>query len=247
MQRFYAPPEHFTGGRVHLSAEEAHHVCRVLRLGPGAQVYVFDGLGREYLVEIEIANGRAVSGRILAELPQGREAPLALTLAQGLAKGDKLELVIQKATEIGVQAVIPLHTARSVVKPSEGTRRTERWQRIAREATKQCGRAFVPRIESITTLRALSERFGEFDAVFIFWEEERARRLKAALAELAERGSVRRLLILVGPEGGFTPDEVGLVVEAGALPVTLGPRILRTETAGLVAASIILYELGDLG
>jgi 16S rRNA (uracil1498-N3)-methyltransferase len=247
VRRFYAPPERFTGGRVRLGDEEAHHICRVLRLGPGDKIHVFDGLGHEYLVEIEIAAGRVVSGRVLAEVPQEKEAPLSLALAQGLAKGDKLELVIQKATEIGVKEVIPVHTARSVLKISEGTRRTERWQRIAREASKQCGRTFVPRVESVTTLEALSARFKEFDAVLIFWEEERARRLRAALAELAGKGKVRRLLILVGPEGGFTQEEVDLVVEAGALPVTLGPRILRTETAGLVAASIILYELGDLG
>lgn len=248
MRRFFAPPEHFRAEKVRLAGEEAHHLRRVLRLGPGAQVYVFDGQGREYQVEIEGWEGDAVLGRILAEVTPVPEAPLELTLAQGLAKGDKLELVIQKATEIGVQAVVPLHTGRSVVRPSgRDGERAARWERVAREAAKQCRRARVPRVEPITPLPALGERFHEYDAVLLLWEEERTRRLKEALHELRTQGTCRRLLILIGPEGGFLPAEVELAVAGGALPVSLGPRILRTETAGLVAASIVLYELGDLG
>lgn len=248
MRRFFAPPEHFTGEMVRLGGDEAHHLRRVLRLGPGAEVYVFDGRGREYLVRIEGWEGEAVLGRILAEVAPVPEAPLELILAQGLAKGDKLELVIQKATEIGVQAVIPLHTARSVVRPGEGEeRRALRWERVARAAAKQCRRACVPRVERITSLAALNARLRDFDAALLLWEEERTRRLKEVLGELRARGACRRLLLLTGPEGGFLPTEVELALAAGAIPVSLGPRILRTETAGLVAASIVLYELGDLG
>lgn len=247
-RRFFAPPEQFVGDKVYLTGEEAHHLHRVLRLGPGARVNVFDGSGREYLVEIQALNGDSAVGRILEEISREREVPLELTLAQGLAKGDKLELVIQKATEIGIAAVVPIHTFRSVVRPGEGeARRVERWQRVAREAAKQCGRARVPRIEPVTPFPRLLERFSDFTAVLLLWEEERVRRLKQVLEEIREKGIVRRLLVLVGPEGGFAPEEVEAAANAGAVPVTLGPRILRTETAGLVAASIILYELGDLG
>jgi 16S rRNA (uracil1498-N3)-methyltransferase len=248
VRRFYVAPHEFKGERVRISGEEAHHLRRVLRLGPGDEVDVFDGAGHEYRVELRYFHGDAVWGYVLEETTVPREAPIFVSLAQGLAKGEKMELVIQKATEIGVASVIPLHTARSVPRPGSGqARREERWQRIAREAAKQCWRTVVPAVEPLCTLPELVRRFSEYQAVLFFWEEEKSRHLHEVLATLTAQGHIQRLLLIVGPEGGFTPEEAQLVAENGAVSVTLGPRILRTETAGLVAASIILYELGDLG
>ena len=245
MPRFFAAPDQFHEGRVYLDNEEAHHIMKVLRLGTGTVVRIFDGQGREYEVELMVERG-GIWGRIISEVPAVREPKLKVTLAQGLAKGEKNELVIQKATEVGVQAIIPLVCERSVAKPSAKRSKEDRLRRVAREAAKQCQRAVVPTVESACQVTDLVASFPLYDVVLLLWEEEQIRDLKRTLQELRQERSINRLLVLVGPEGGFTTAEAREAIEHGARSVSLGPRILRTETAGLVALSAIFYEFDEL-
>ncbi|NLG86044.1 MAG: 16S rRNA (uracil(1498)-N(3))-methyltransferase [Firmicutes bacterium] len=245
MLRFFAAPEQFREDRVYLDNDEAHHIKKVMRLGTGAVVRIFDGQGREYEVELIVERG-AVWGRIIAQVPAVREPELKVTLAQGLAKGEKNELVIQKATEVGVQAIIPLICERSVMKLSPGRNKEERLRRVAREAAKQCQRSVVPTVEAACRIKDIVTRFSLYDTVLLLWEEEQACNLKQTLQELRQKRAIKQLLVLVGPEGGFTAAEAQEAIEHGAYSVSLGPRILRTETAGLVALSAIFYEFDEL-
>lgn len=245
MYRFFAAPDQFRDGKVFLENEEAHHLKKVLRLGSGAVVHVFDGQGHEYRVELATESSR-VWGRVMAEVDTPREPQLKVTLAQGLAKGEKNELVVQKATEIGVQGFIPVVCERSVVRPSAKSTREERLRRVAREAAKQCRRAVVPAVETMCLFHDLLARFPMFDAVLLLWEEEQTADLKQTLQQLRSERPVGSLLLLVGPEGGFTSAEAECAFKHGSRSVSLGPRILRTETAGFVALSAIFYEFDEL-
>ncbi len=245
MYRFFAGPEQFRDGKVFLATEEAYHLRKVLRLESGTMVRVFNGRGHEYQVQLTVETSGRVWGQVVAEVDVLKEPKLKVTLAQGLAKREKNELVVQKATEIGVQAVIPVACERSVVKLSRKSTREDRLRRAAREAAKQCGRAVVPVVEPACAFRDLPARFNAFDAVLLCWEQEGSTDLKQALQQL-RRQPLENLLVLVGPEGGFTLAEAHTAREHGARSVSLGPRILRTETAGLVALTAILYEFDEL-
>ncbi|NMA55530.1 MAG: 16S rRNA (uracil(1498)-N(3))-methyltransferase [Firmicutes bacterium] len=244
MERFYVAPKNVQAGKVCFDSAEAHHLKTVLRFQTGTVVRVFDGWGHEYQVELVIEPDGRVWGQIIAEIPVLTEPGLKVTLAQGLAKREKNELVVQKATEIGVQAVIPLVCERSI-RTSLTNTRINRLRRIAREAAKQCGRAIVPIVEPACTIGDLTARFNTFEAVLFCWEKENTVDLKGVLQRLCSRPR-ENMLLLVGPEGGFSPTEASLVIKSGAQPISLGPRILRTETAGLVALSTILYEFDEL-
>jgi 16S rRNA (uracil1498-N3)-methyltransferase len=240
MHRLYLPPEQLASSpRVQLTADQSRHLLTVLRLQPGAELEVFDGRGRRFRAVL------AASGlEIGAPLPAVARR-LDVVLAQALAKGEKMDLVIQKATELGAARIVPLASERSVVRldAQRGLSRAARWRRIAEEAARQCGRADVP---------AIDEARG-WDGVFALLREDPERRgllLDPGQRELrlgdAARG-VPRLLLAVGPEGGFSPGESAGAVEAGLLAVALGPLVLRSETAGLAALAIALHVNGELG
>lgn len=232
------------GDRVHLSKEDSHHLLRVMRAEAGAPFVVLAG-GMQYDCRLLGAeDGRAV-GEVLAAHPAVGEPPVRITLFQGMAKGEKMETVIQHGTEIGVAEFVPVNTARAVVKlePKKAAERVERWQRIAREAAEQSRRGAVPKVASVASWKEALGRGSEFDLVLVPWEEG-GEPLKAVLGNHAQ---ARRVAVFIGPEGGLAPDEVEYARARGAMAVTLGPRILRTETAGLAAAAAILYALGDLG
>lgn len=242
MTRFFV--DKVSGGQVVLSREDSHHLLRVMRAEVGTRFTVLaEAMQYECVLE-EVAEGRAV-GRVEESRPAGGEPPIQITLFQGLAKGEKMELVIQHGTEIGVTEFVPVATARSVVKldPRKAEERVERWQRIAREAAEQCRRGVVPRVSPVLTWKQAVARAGEFDVAMVPWEEG-GEPLRAVLE--AHPGA-SRFALFIGPEGGLSPEEVALARERGAVAVTLGPRILRTETAPLAAASAILFARGDLG
>jgi len=232
------------GERVVLPKEDSHHLLRVMRAEPGTPFVVL-AEGVEYACVLEAAeDGRAV-GRVESSQPAAGEPSVRITLFQGLAKGEKMEVVIQHGTEIGICEFVPVATARAVVKlePKKAADRVERWQRIAREAAEQSRRGSVPLVSPVLTWKQAVARAREFDLVLVPWEEGG----EPLRAVLEGHPTVKRVAVFIGPEGGLSPDEVALARDQGAVPVTLGPRILRTETAPLVAASAILYALGDLG
>lgn len=241
MRRFYAPPERFQDDTVILDPEETRHLVRVLRLGVGEKVEVGDGAGR--IVEARVAGlepGRAQL-QVLRELACRGESPLRLVLGIGLAKGEALDGVLRQATEMGVQQIIPFLSERSErLTPERARRRRERWLRLAREILKSCQRSVLPEIGAVQEFSTLMS--GREEVKLIFWEEERGGGLQAFLAR-PRPASVR---VLIGPEGGFSPQEVDLAREAGFQVASLGPRRLRVETAALAALTLLQYAWGDL-
>ncbi len=234
-RRFYAPPESIREGKVAFTAEESRHMTRVLRLGRGDRVLVFDGRGREYLCRISSA-GPLVEAEIIGELQAAVESRAQIELAQALIKGEKFDLVVQKATEA---SIAPIITDRADVKlpPERANARLERWRRIAREAAKQCRRASVPEVKPVATLQRLLENVEKPDLRLLF-SEHGGESLRSLLA-----GRPARIGLLVGPEGGWSEREIRLAMAHGCRPATLGPRLLRAETAGIVAVALVNYEL----
>jgi 16S rRNA (uracil1498-N3)-methyltransferase len=251
-RRFYAPPEAFalTEKRVNLASEEARHLRDVLRLKEGAEVFVFDGEGREYRCEIEATARNTASLSVHEEVAPARpESPLHLTLAVALLKGEKFELVVQKATELGVKSIVPVLTKLADVRlrdAEDGARRTLRLQRIALEAAKQSGRARVPTVAAPVPFPSLLEgEAARSDAPLRLMFAERD---GAGLVEAFKQSSapVRVVTALVGSEGGWTDEEIAQARAFRWSIVTLGGRTLRAETAAITAAALLQHLSGDL-
>jgi len=245
VHRFTIAPERIEGDRVAFDADETRHLVRVLRLGPGDLVIAADGQGRDYQVQI-LALGGTATGAILGVAPTRAESPLAISLVQGVPKGDKMETIIRATTELGVARIMPALTARTVIRADAAAwrERTRRWQRVAKEATKQCGRAVVPPVEAPRALADWLASEEPADLRLCLWECEGVplRRLLDALDT-----TPRSATVIVGPEGGLTEDEVAAARAAGYTSVTLGRRILRTETAGPAIVAVLQHRLGDFG
>ncbi|WP_054691898.1 16S rRNA (uracil(1498)-N(3))-methyltransferase [Syntrophomonas palmitatica] len=227
---------------------ELRHIEKVLRLRPGEIVAVFDGSGMEYRVRLREDQEQRLKGEIISKACIDREPETSLHLVQGIAKGDKMDSIVQKAVEIGVKAIHPLAAQRSVVELDErkAGKRVMRWQEIAREACKQCRRNQMPLVNPMRGINEILQIIGQTPAIMLY-EEEHKLGLKQLLQTEEERFTGQEIFILVGPEGGFSHEEAEAARDRGVHLVTLGPRILRTETAGLVAASLILYHFNDLG
>ena len=226
--------------RVTLLRAERHYLLDVLRLAPGAKLEVFDGEGGRYPAALEPDGSLSLGAREEA-LHAGRR----LALAQALAKGDKMDLVVQKATELGVDRISPFTSSRCVVRlgAAKAEDRVVRWQRIAEEAARQCGRADVPQVAPVQPLEAMIGRHrAEGSRVLLLFEHETARGLSQALLASADP-----LVLVVGPEGGFAGEEIAAARSQGAEIVSLGPLILRTETAGLAAIAVTRFLDGELG
>ena len=243
MPRFYIPSIAWNPDRLALDVAESHHAFDVLRMTAGDRATVFDGEGHEAEVEL-LKPGK--SGTELRKISLGKSAPLPcrITLAQAVPKGKNMELIIEKATELGVGAIAPLMSERTVVRGSEEdhVRKQSKWQRTAVEACKQCGQNFLPRVAQPCTPRAFFERNERFDLMLIGSLQGDARPLKQVMAEFGAKRP-KSVLILIGPEGDFTPAEVALAKSNGCRPVTLGPIILRTETAAIYCVSVLNHEL----
>jgi len=244
MRRFAIAPERVVDGRVTFDAQQTRHLARVLRLRPGDTVVASDGAGHDYTVRLDAVRPRA-TGAVVGVAEAAGESPLAVTLVQGLPKGDKLETIVRAATELGVARVVPAVAARTVVRLTDGqaAARLARWQRVAREAAKQCGRRVVPDVAPPRPLEACLDEARDADLALCLWEGD-APPLGAALAD-AKRP--RRAVVLVGPEGGLDHREVDAARARGWRVVGLGGRILRTETAGPAVLAILQSRWGDLG
>jgi 16S rRNA (uracil1498-N3)-methyltransferase len=237
VKRVHLP--HPRTGELKVEGDAFHHLARVLRVKAGEALQVFDGVGKVFDAKV-LSVGEAT---LTLELGAAHEAAGALPvwLLQGLPKGDKFELVVQKSTELGVAAVVPVVMERSISRPKDGVAKAERWLKIATEAARQCGRADVPEIPAPRSLDDALKGLPPDARLLVLDEEERAVRLSSALDDSGTP------VLVVGPEGGLTRDEVGQLKAKGAKTVTLGPRILRTETAALAALSVILHRRGELG
>lgn len=247
MRFFVVDPGQIRDGLVTITGEDVNHIRRVLRLRAGDELQVLDGHGTAYLLTLEEVGPQEVRGRVKESWTRESEPLSGVTLVQGLPKGEKMDFIVQKCTELGISRIIPTRTRYSIVEweGEKARARAERWRKIVREAAKQCGRSSFPEIEEI---QDWSEVLGEGkhpgSLRLMPWEEETERHLRDALAGLPQGG---RVSIFIGPEGGFSPQEVSQAREAGITTVTLGPRILRTETAGPAVVAMILFALGDLG
>lgn len=227
--------------------EDIKHITKVLRLGQGDEIEICNKEKIDYRAVILSLEKNLVECKIIEKGPSQTESHIEIVLFQGVPKASKMDLIIQKNVEIGVNKIIPFISRRCVVKIKDKkaeAKKIERWQKIANEAAKQCKRGVLPVIEDLVEITDLEGILEEFDLVIIPYEEEKDNDLRRALTSSTD---IKKIGIIIGPEGGFTKEETQVVAEWGAIPVSLGPRILRTETAGIVTSSIVMYELGDLG
>ena len=249
MHRFFVDPTSIQGDLVRLDGPIARQIARVLRLRPGEGIQVLDDTGSVYRVELTAVGVRNTEGRVLDTSDAGGEPGLKITLYQALLKADSFELVLQKGTELGVSRFVPVSCERSVaVLRGQGRlgSKLERWRRILREAAEQSERGRLPVLQPPIDFKEACDTVSE--PALILWEREKSRGLKTTLGELnASDGPVASLSVFVGPEGGFSEQEVEHAQGEGIRPVSLGSRILRAETAGIAAVTAIMYELGELG
>ncbi|HCF89983.1 MAG TPA: 16S rRNA (uracil(1498)-N(3))-methyltransferase [Firmicutes bacterium] len=254
LARFFIDQSQISGDSVAITGADAHHLRDVLRLKPGDVITVLDGANREYCVRLDTVDSGHAEGSILSNCLRQTEPRALLTLAQCLPKGDKMELVLQKGTEIGYTAFIPVVSERSIVKldADRAAKKGERWRKIVQSAAEQSGRARLPEVHSLHSWQQLCDRFTDFDLVLLPWEGEEAAGLKETLKAKnigagvgAGASNGTSILVIIGPEGGLAVSEVEKARSCGALTVSLGPRILRTETAGLACGVAVLYESGD--
>jgi len=243
LTRMYFPGELQPGRACALAPSQAHHALRVLRLKPGDSVTLFNGDGAEYASVVVEANRERVALDVTGREDKDREAPFAVTLAQAVSSGERMDYTVQKAVELGVAAIQPLEARRSVVRLSaeRGERRIAHWQAVAIAACEQCGRNRVPRVWPLAQLDAYlgARRSGTEGELRLLLSPRATRRLR----EIDPPHGM--LVVLSGPEGGFSPEEERAAGEAGFQPVRLGPRVLRTETAAVVALAAMQALWGD--
>jgi len=245
MRRFFIDKGVVSDSRAVISGELYHHIARVLRMQAGDRLILVDEDGWEHQGLIkEIGRDTLIVG-VEGSILRATGEQTRITLCQGLPKGDKLELIIQKCTELGLDRLIPFTSGRTVPKLDQERefRRLERWRRIAQEASQQANRTTVP---EVTSIKAFEQMLDTVDAQvrLLLWEGERTRHLKGVVAELP---NPRQVAVIVGPEGGLSRQEAELAEQKGFVPVTLGDRILRTETAGIAITAILQYQWGDVG
>jgi 16S rRNA (uracil1498-N3)-methyltransferase len=249
MHRFFVPPESIQTDRVVFPRPAAEQLRNVLRIAPGEHVVVLTGDGWECEVEVTYVGKGNAAGRVLGRRQNGREPHIALTLYQCLLKKDHFEWVLQKCTEVGVMRFVPVVSERTIVRGVEliGGAKQERWARIIVEAAEQSGRGRVPTlVEAMSLQDALADCAAQ-DFKAIAWEEEPVVRLQSLLDDWPAGQAPASVGLFVGPEGGFSADEIDAARQHGIQPVTLGARTLRSETASVVMASLALHLFGELG
>ncbi len=247
MQNFFTETSAVQDGLIRLSGQDVNHMKNVLRMRPGEAVKVHDGRGVSYTCRIRAYEDREAVLEIIETETARTELPSDIYLFQGLPKGDKMEWIVQKAVELGAAGVIPFAAGRSVVRLDEkkAEKKTARWQAIAKSAAEQCGRAVIPVVSRPVSFGGALEKAGELDVILIPYELERGMKETADIISGIRPG--QSVGVFIGPEGGFDAEEVEKAKAAGALSVSLGSRILRTETAGLTALSILMYHLESGG
>ena len=243
MYHFFVEPGQIDGSHIHITGEDVNHIKNVLRMKPGEKILVSNGIDRDYHCEVESLTGEEVTAKILSVDEEGTELPAKLYLFQGLPKGDKMELIVQKAVDLGVYRIIPVAAKRSVVKlePKKEEARLKRWNSIAESAAKQSKRIIIPEVAPVMSLKEAFAWAKGFDVNVIPYEH--AEGIEGSREELKRIQPGMEVGIFIGPEGGFDESEIEAALQDDIRPVTLGKRILRTETAGLAILSILMFQL----
>jgi len=242
MPRFFVNKNNIEENRIVINGSDAHHIARSLRMAEGDEAIICDGEGSEYRCILSRIRDEECECKIIEAIDSGSESPIGITLCMAYPKGDKLETIIQKAVELGCDRIIPFESSRCIKRPKaeKAEKQTARLQRIAEEAAKQCGRARIPEVVSPLSFKQMLTETKQSELALLCYENEDGKTIKDVLKN---SGEVKTVSIIVGAEGGFSPDEVTEASDAGCLSVSLGRRILRCETAPLFALAAICYEL----
>ncbi|MEK6589423.1 MAG: 16S rRNA (uracil(1498)-N(3))-methyltransferase [Nitrospinota bacterium] len=249
MHRFFVNRDSIVNDHVKITGDDAEQMRKVLRIKGGEEVVVLDGLGWEYRVLLKEVKRGYTTGEVKFKDFKVEDSKIKIILGQGIPKGDKMDFIIQKATELGVHEIVPLVLERCVVKiegvptQSVGTR-IKRWRRIAKESAEQSLRRFIPLINDICGLKEFCDKYKDMDFKMVFYEGEKKRGLKNLLNE---KGEVKSISVIVGPEGGLSKEEIEIANSYGFVSAGLGQRILRTDTVALTILSIVQFLYGDLG
>ncbi len=243
--RIYFPRQFEHGEELELDEHNTHYLRNVLRIKNGEAVRLFGKADGEYEAVVTDSAAKQLKLTVVNKLPGAAVGAVRITLAQSLPKTDKMDLIVQKATELGAGRVVPFVSARSipVLTPEKARQRRERWQKIALEASRQCRRPDVPEVAEVMPFDRMLESAADSGLKMILWEEETGTKIKSAL----RASPVDTITVTIGPEGGFSSEEVAAARAHGFIPVSLGPQVLKTETAALAALSIIQYEKGIFG
>ena len=244
MSTFYVKNEQIIGNNITIINDDVKHIKNVLRYKINDEIDICDENGIRYKTKIENFENDKILLDILEISNESTECSINITLFQGLPKADKMELIIQKCTELGVKSIVPVISERVIVKLDEKSeaKKIDRWQKIAKEASKQSGRQIVPEIENTINLKNIIEKLSKYDIVIMPYECEKERMLKNILEKLDK--NIKNIAVIIGPEGGFSEKDVEILEKCNNLQkVSLGPRILRTETAGLATLAMVIYEL----
>lgn len=250
MHKFFTPPENINMPEGRILGDDVKHIYKVLRLSEGEKVIINNCMGKEYLGKISSISKVEVVVNIIEELEGNNESKIEIYLFQGLPKAQKMDLIVQKGTELGISKFIPTITSRVDVKLKGEFKKLDRLNRIALEAAKQSKRSLIPTVEEPISFEESIKLLKDMDLFLVPYENAENFGIKGVIKALKEEDrleNIKKIGIMVGPEGGFEEDEINKLKDEGAYIITLGSRILRTETAGFVATSLIQYELGDLG
>lgn len=245
MHRFFVDKDNITDEYITITGENVNHIKNVLRLKVGDEIFLCDGERNDYLVKIEAIAKDKVTGLIIDKMKSKSESDVEVILYQGMPKGSKMELIIQKATELGVSKIVPMISDRVVVKFKDykkTSKKVDRWNKIALEASKQCNRGIVPKVTSPVKFKDVLIELKDKKNIIVPYENEENISIKSVLKNIS-KDSVN---IVIGPEGGFEESEIENFKSINAKIVSLGSRILRTETAGIVTVALALYELEDV-
>ena len=248
MRRFLVDPVLADSGQARLTHSQAHHALRVLRLKPGDMVVLIDGRGHEWEARITAAARGLVELEIIEKRASIPEPLLDLTLGLAVLKASPMDLVVQKGTELGLKTLVPLYSSLSAVRlnKKQAAKRVTRWRKIALEALKQCERGWPVRIEPLTSLEDFLAAASQADLKLMLYAGKRNTSTASPKELFSQKGKLKSIRALVGPEGGFTPAEAAQAEEAGFEVIGLGPRVMRSETAALALVAILGFELGDL-
>lgn len=246
MHRFFLKPEQITNNQVFFHPGEINQIKNVLRLSSGDCVLVLDNKGNSYKVEISKYSNKALTGNIIENQYQKPDPQFSVSLGQAFTKGPNMDFIIQKATELGVESIILFESERSIIRYEKikEKNRVARWEKIAKEAAEQSQRLTIPKVSCCRSINDFFLSNNQADLKLIFWEDETKKKLRDCLKNDIDK---TRLSFLVGPEGGFSKNEIDIAVKFGFIPVGLGPRILKTATAVMSILSIVQYMKGELG
>ena len=242
MSTFFIKSSQIDGELATIIGDDANHLKNVLRFKIGDELDICDENEKRYKTVVKEFCKDNIILHVIEQMEHTTESPINITLFQGLPKAEKMDIIIQKATELGVREIVPIEMERSVVRlyGKDNKKKFDRWNKIAYESAKQCGRQYVPVVQNIDILKNIIEKFSEYDIVLLPYEKENCRNIKQVLQNNTE---IKKIAVIIGPEGGFDDKEIQVLKLPNTETVTLGPRILRTETAGMAVLAMLSYEI----